>query len=82
VACKARTESIAAIRVGSRMIRDGLVRASVIARRLNLTARTVRRWVRLGYIEGVYRRSYWVMVRDGRITIVNDKVKIGDLSVR
>lgn len=63
--------------------RDGCVRASIIARRLNIGARTIRKWIVTGYIEGTYRsRSYWVMVRAGQITILDkSRKKVGALNV-
>jgi len=62
---------------------DGLYRATVIAYRLGLSPRTIRRWLRRGYIEGmIAKASYWVMIRNDRIVILDDaKHRIGDLKM-
>lgn len=39
-----------------------LVRASIAARRLGVSVRTVRRWIAIGSLEGVHVESF----RDGR----------------
>jgi transposase-like protein len=66
---------------------DGLIGAAKVARRLELKARLVRKWIRAGYIEGLYiegaqRGTYLVMIREGRINVLNtDRVRIRHLDV-
>lgn len=81
MARQARARPLATIHAGALV--TGLYRASWVARQLSLSPRTVRRWLRLGYIEGVCQRSsYWVMIRDNKLTVINDTgAKIGELVI-